>query len=647
MKFASLISATALSLSLVAVPRPSQAGWGWGFLEPAKIIEKIRQQIAKQDIGVGVGLIDADILNGFSTALRYRLESEPSYLDGFYTRVDKYTLQADVNPGDLIDGNDSPIGFNMQSGTDVIFARQFKTQKESLLAMPYSIKNIPLNANRALRNLHVGDFVALQGHLEIVFSVGTNSDLNGAISLGGSTHVFLSGDFMIHLFRMENDKIRVKLITMRKQGAGADAAVDYAGKFKIIGFKFIDNKIERWVDLTPASLGFGRSVNDVFMLDYVFDLKNPQAAQAYDDFMSKKVRFKDLKVIDPTASRPDLQNDLMTDMSGVEQLFVEDRDLPPEQRRVDRIFKGSNSSNDSNANFKLGLSIVKLSSKLVYSQNQLMNYDRNDNEQHYLLDTYSKEVESKILYGLFGDKITDGNNLVFNSNAAWAPGSFLTLTAYREVKMRDVSSRDYRKVQDQVRRAIPPDQYAKIDWKDWNFNKGHLVNGYFRQQLFINPEAIHQLPVQNTTFYYNAFVDYVDKTGAPPSRGASHENYWTDGYNSDLMTISLGLAAIVNPLSSNAQIYQNFKAMQKLALWRERGIGFILSMIPDWRGNSLVSYEMTFSAKGVEAVNYKFGTFINEELYRSLMYIQNIINDRSFDLRLLTDSSTGELKGVN
>ncbi|MDG0815344.1 hypothetical protein [Bdellovibrio svalbardensis] len=644
MKFTALLFATLLGMSFTATP--AQAGWD--FLQPAKIIEKIRQQIAKQDIGVSIGLIDGEIFSGFSTALGYKLESEPSYIDGYYTRVDKYRLEAQVNPGDILEDNDSPIGFTIQQNTEIIFARQFKSQSDSLKAFPYTLKNLPLNAHKAIRNLQVGDFVALQAKLGIVFSVGASTEVNPALSLGGSTHVYLSGDFMIHIFRMENDKIRVKLITMRKKGVGANIDLDYARKFKIVGLRVIDRRIEKIVDLTPLSLGFGKSANDVFMLDYVFDLKNSQSSQSFDDLMSKKVRFKDLKVIDPTASRPELAEDLMTDMSGVEQIFNEDRDLPASQRRIDRIFKGSNTSLDSGSNFKLGLSIIKLKSGFLYSQNQLLNYDRNDREQKYLLDSYSRDFESKFLFGLFGDKTAQGTNVVFNATDSWAPASFVTYTGYRMVKMRSVSKRDFRHVQEEVKNTIPADQYAQIDWKNWDFSDGSFVNGYFRQQLFINPEALATLPVMSERAYKQAFIKYVTKAGEPARKGAAgrgHDSFsgWEDDYDSELMTIARSFVGVVSSLNDSTALYRHFKTLQAIPLWRERGVGFILSMIPPYRANSMVSYEMTFSSKGNEAIKFKFGTFPNEDLYKSLMYIQNIINNRSFDLRLITDEN-GEFK---
>ncbi|MNY59230.1 hypothetical protein D3C86_1956500 [compost metagenome] len=48
---------------------------------------------------------------------------------------------------------------------------------------------------------------------------------------------------------------------------------------------------------------------------------------------------------------------------------------------------------------------------------------------------------------------------------------------------------------------------------------------------------------------------------------------------------------------------------------------------------------MVFSAKGAETISHKFGNFNEEELYKSLIYIQKIVTDRSFDLRLYTNEN--------
>ncbi|QDK46888.1 hypothetical protein DOM22_17870 [Bdellovibrio sp. ZAP7] len=631
MKTTSLKSVLFVLALALSVPVPSHAGLD--IFEPSKVLEKIRKQIAKQDIGATIGL-SADIIDGLSVSLKYKAKSEPSYLDGYYTRLDKYIMTTNVNVGDLLNGDITPFGFDVEQGTEVYFARQFKSQGDSIKALPYTLDRIPFTAQKAVQKLKVGDFVALQGKLNIVFSIGADTDLNPTVSLGGSTHIYMSGDFMIHLYRMENDKIRVKLITLRSRGTGASASIDYLGRLKVVGLRVVDRKLERWIDLKPASLNFGKSLNDVFMLDYVFDLKNPAAATAFNNFMSKKVKFKNLKVIDPTASRPELQNELLTDMSEVEDMYMEDHNLPVDQRRIDRVFKGSNTSVDIMSRYKLSMSILRLEANTMYSQNKLQNYDSNNIEKQYILDTYQKSAQSKIFYGIWGNKITEGDHIIFNSNPQWTPGSLVTTSHFYEARMRNVSKKDFGKMQNRAEDVLPEWIYRQIDWKHWDFSNGDIVNGYFRHQVCISPEAYEAIPRYSASQIEKMFSAYLD----------SQDQDLDQLRHKKIEKIAVNLAYLLQPVMTDKARYEAFRNLQKIAMWRDHGAYFILTLLPENRFEELVTYEMTFSGRKSDQINFRFGNFEKQQLYQTLLYIQNLINDRSFDLRLVTDSTGGKTK---
>ncbi|WP_415063279.1 hypothetical protein [Bdellovibrio sp.] len=629
----------------------STAHADFDFLEPAAIAERVKKEVAKQSIGANLNLVNAEIFEGISASLKYRIQSEPSYVDGYYTRLDRYTLGVNINPGDLIEDLDTPIGFSINKGVEIVFARQFKSQTESLTAIPYSVQNLPLTAHRALTRLNVGDFVAMQGRLNLAVSLGASSPLSPLASVSGSTHAYISGEFMIHLFRMPDNRMRVKLIGIRGRGQGAGAQVSFGQDFKVIGFSFVDNKIKNFVNLTPLALSLNESNSDLFMLDYVFDLNNAQAIAAYDQLLVKKTRFKDLNMISPFESRDEMRDKLLTDISEVEKISYEDRGLTPQERRIDRVFKGSNSSHGKSGSFKIGLNLLRLETGSAYAQNKIAHVDREENDKKYLLDTFSTSKNVKLIFGLFGDTTTISTNMLFSADDQWRPERFIALSLARDIKMKDVSARDYRKVQEHVRKIIPAKEYAKIDWKKWDFSKGSRVNGAFRNQLFFHPKAINLMPFlskQKAYDLYSAFILKMGRPQTPPQQSGydpEGQNYrhWIDQYESDLNYIATNLSVAFNPNYTASQRYEAFKLLKDFTLWQETAAGFLIYLLPPEQLGELMSYEMTFSAKGVDTISLKFGNFAQEELYNSLMYIQNVINNRSFDLRLYTDEK-GEFK---
>ncbi|WP_374029246.1 hypothetical protein [Bdellovibrio bacteriovorus] len=622
---------------------PAQAGWE--VLKPANIWERIQKEVAKQEVGANISLVNAEILEGISTSLRYRIESEPSYVDGFYTRIDKYSLKFGLNPGDFIDDLDTPVGMNLEKGSDIIFARQFKNQKDSLLALPYTPRNLPFTAKKAIERLVPGDFVAFEGKLSFVVSL-SHDVLKGDFTAGASTHAFISGEFMVHLFRMADNKMRVKLIAIRGKGVGANAGVDLAEELDIFGISIFDNKIEKWLSITPFDVRTGLSKNDVIMLDYVFDLNNAQAAQAYDSLMLNKVQLKDIKIANPTASRKDLTQELLTDLTDIEDIALEDSLLPPQERRIDRVFKGSSEGYNKDARIKFGLSLWKFEAGKAYGENKVLSYDKRDQEQYFLLDTLSRYKKTKILFGLFGEETLMTSNLLFTADRNWAPTRFVTLTSSAEMKMKDVSKKDLTEIQRLVRETIGNEEYNKVNWSAWNSINGKLVNGYFKQEVFFNPEALSMLPYLGKEAIAARFEKYIELKGRPRSRpligGNAPIDYlfnWISAFTGDIRRVGDRLAIVIDPTKTVQQRFEAFEDLQQIPVWKERGIGFLMSFLPMEQRSNLLRYELIVSAKGVPQIQHSFGNFAEEKLYRSLMYIQNIIHDRSFDLRLFTDSN--------
>lgn len=638
--FLMVILAAGVSV-LTALP----ASAGWEVLKPANAWEKIKKEVAKQEIGGSVTLVNADIINGISTSLRYKIESEPSYVDGYYTRIDKYIMDFGVDIGDLLNDMDSPISFGINKGTEIIFARQFKTQKDSLLTLPYTMRNLPLTAEKAITRLVPGDFVAFEGKLNLVLSLGYDT-LKGSFEAGASTHAYLSGNFMVHLFRMADDKMRVKLIAVRGEGVGANVGVEVED-LEILGVNLIDNRIEKWLNFVPLKASTGLGKKDVIMLDYVFDLDNAQAAQAYDNLMQNKVMFKDVKILNPMASRQDLQNQLLADLTGVEAITMEDAQMPAQQRRIDRVFKGSSEGLYRDAKTKFSLSLLKFEAGRAYGENKVLSFDKQDQERHFLLDTFSKYKKSKILFGLFGEETLATSNLLFTAGSKWEPQRFVTLTSSNEMKMRDVSARDFREIQKIVLETIGQKEYSKVPWHLWSFANGKIVNGYFKQEVFFNPNALNYLPYMTKDAFAARFKAYIASKSRPrstpvirvllPPKGAFGN--WLAAFTGDINRIASRLQIIINPLTTVEKRFEAFEELQEIGIWRERGVGFLMSLVPEASQHQLMRYEMVLSAKGTQPIQYSFGTFAEESLYRSLMYIQNIIHNRSFDLRLFADDA--------
>lgn len=625
------------------ISAPAQASWD--FFKPAKLEERIRKEVAKQEIGASLKILDLELFEGLGIAVKYKAESEPSYVDGYYTRIDKYSINADLRPGDLIDGLDMPIGFDISRGTEVIFARQFKSQRDSLVAVPYFMKHIPLTAERAIRNLNPGDFVGLQANLNFVLSLNGSSIQNG-FELGASTHAFVSGKFLVHLFRMPNNKIRVKLISLNSKGAGADAEVKYGLDLDIIGFNYLENKIDKIVDLSPIQLGLGNSKNNLFMLDYVFDLNNPQAAQAYDDMMSRKVQFKDLDASNPFRSVDKMAERVLTDLSAVEEISEQDHGQLPSQRRINRLFKGTNRSTNSHSGIKLGINLLKFQSGTASAVSHVTSFDRTNVAQKYILETTSNRTKTKALFGLWGTEEVNTSSLLFTADDSFKATRFVAFSNDKVRKEKELDKGDLKDIKLELARLIPASEYNKIDWSPYNFRDGDYINSAYRITTFFHPDAVAALPRMAPSAYTDLFKKYVNRTGGfnggvknePPQWDPEARNGFKN-YEEDYKEIGKELFNSTNPLLDTNIRLNSFTNLKKIPVWQTKGLGFLISLLPQDNIGRLVSFEFSLSSKNGPTITHRFGRFEQEALYESLMYTQNVISNQGFDLRLWTDEN--------
>lgn len=611
------------------------------FLEPAHLQETIKNQVAKQDIDVGTNLVNLNIFSGLSSALKYRFQADPSYVNGYYTRIDKYILQTDLKPGDVIAELGLPIGFDLGADDEIMFARQFKTQKESLTALPYTLAKLPMSAKKALE-LNPGDFVSFKANLSLVLSLGTSAPISPLLNASDYTHFTVSGEFVVNVFRMPGNQVRFKIMANRGRDVGNTAAVSLSG-FEVVGISLINNRIKGIIGVTPAQLDMNKANNELFLLDYVFDLSNPQAAQAYDNMIAKKMRFQKPEATNPFISVPKMQDEILTDMTPIQEIVAEDHTLAPSARRIDRVFEGTNDVDTQSSNIQIGMAFNKFEAGSSYSQNQLSNLDRSNQTQKYILDTFSTDSHLKVLFNLLGADMTMTANMLFTPDQNGQPQNFVAMVLSREMKMRNLTPMDYTNLQAHVKSILPPSEYAKIKW-DPAFK--HLkVNGYFKNTIFFHPEALSQIPNLSQAQLYTLLRNYMIANGRPQTQPTlklpygGTESYWVNNYDLDIQFIARNMAVTLNSSMPAKARYESFKQLKDIAVWQERAGGFMLSLIPADQLEKALSYEMTFSAKDMAPISFKFGNFDQEELYNSLTYVQSVINNDNFDLSLFLDKN--------
>jgi hypothetical protein len=633
------------------------ASAGFDFLTHSGFVEFIDKQIEKQSVSADLGILDFQNPGGFSQSSKASAKSEPSYVNGYYTRMDEITLNTGINISKFLDTNQIPFGFNMSHNANILFARQFKSQWDSIKARPYNIiENFPINADKAKNNLKTGDFVSFHSALNFVVSKGFYAYYNAGLSASASAYTLISGDFLINIYKISENKIRVKFIATTGDGSGLGVNGGYHCPLRAVGFELANRRIVDWVNF-DLNAGGSMGHSNVFLIDFIFNLDDPKAATAYTNLISSKAVFRDVSILNPLQSDDTLAEKLLTDMSEVENLVKEDRSLPVSERRVDLVFEGANAADADSTSINFGFKLLHFSLGQNFIRNRISNVDRFDSKKKFLFDVFSKSHRYDALYDLVGGEEIINSNLLLTAKDDWSPDQFYALSLSKEVRAVNFSKKDLQNLQTHVAAVLPKIQYEKIDWKNWQFPTGSLLNASFKHTIFFYREAINQMQTHDPKVLKDLLTKYLverPRVSCTPhlrkNYGLSEDsdifytrNSWLSLFDDDIEAIAKSLAITFNPNESTLNRYNAFLKVKDFPLFIERGAGFLLSLLPQDNIQNLIGYELTLSAKDVEAVSFKLGEIDHENLYKSLLYIQSIINNRSFDLRLYADEN-GEFK---
>jgi hypothetical protein len=623
------------------------------FLKPAEITERVREEYADLDVHFNIDLLDVELFEGVGVSSRYRYEVEPSYMANYHTRVDRWEVKADLRPGDLIkDSVDLPVYLNIKKDSSVYFVRQFKTKKEALLALPYSFNKLPLTADRALERLVPGDFVSIPADMSVV--VGASSgflDRVDGIDASANIYYVFNGKFLIHIFRMKDNKVRVKLIAQKSKGGGISAEI--SGDVEIFGVSVLDRQIDRIFDLDFLEVNWSRGKGTQFLIDYVFDLNDENAKKAYNQILSSTYKFKDLEIFREFINERELAVRLLSSYELADELADEDV-LAPE-KRVERVFKGTNDFEYDRSRIRLGLLIAKYKRDVSYTENLVSFEEADGSKNYYYYPIHSKEKRKKVgiwplrykeetFYSFFG--------LVPVSERRDEGSSYSDYGFTYDVRDKNFMQSEQVKFKQKVRDNIPKKLYNTIDWAEFNDTTSHRsARGFFqiifKAQAFktLNKITFDELNTKIQDYYKNRLL-----LEAGPVHG-----FWRSVWRKltivkfkekrQLKKIAKKLHYILTNKEITGKIKINeLLELREKSLFEKVGVGFLISLLDQDSLEDKLFITLKLHAFETEEILLKFGDQKFSELYHELQYAHNAINNRSWDLRLSSDQDPESAK---
>ncbi|EQC44252.1 hypothetical protein [Bacteriovorax sp. Seq25_V] len=612
-------------------------------LKPAHLKERIKEEFADLDVSLSLKLADIDIAEGVGISSKYKYEVEQSDIAGLHARIDKWNIKVDLRPGDILkDVIDFPIFLNINKGAEVHFVRQYEKKSEALKAIPYTLAKLPVTADHALK-LHPGDFVSIPTAMSIITGVQA-SGLTNYIHADAKAYGVFSGEFLVHVFRMKDSKVRLKVIAQRSQNYGANTAVKF--DYKLFGIGVLDKQVERVFDFKLADIGLTTGDGNQLIIDYVFDLSNEQAKKAYNNILGSSFKFRDVEIFREFLNERGLEDRLFATYELADQLATQDLE-GTDKKRVERIFKGFNDYDKDTKKFKISLLLAKYDKNWTELENHI-SFDNDEGERtSYYYPTFTYRKEQKIGVGILSSKektVQTWFGLVPTKNADdWGDFSDFGITFDRKDQFfrYDEQVRFHQYLSD----ILPPVLFEKVDlgaWDKLDDKKGANTH----VQVVIKREGFEQLKrysqkeiTQNLYDYYKnrkmvnlTFVDgFFKKLWKRLTLIKKDER-------SDIKEIGAKIYQFVNDekLSGKERLQLIFDLRER-SVFKKVGLAFMISLLDAESIEQNVYVNIGLGAKDMEKFEFSFGHQFNAGLYKQLHYVNRVLNDRSYDLRLTNE----------
>lgn len=604
------------------------------LIDPVVWKKNLKEQLDRTNIDFSVGFFEGSIINGMPLGIKYDYDVSPSYLPHSYNRIDRYDINFNANIGSMVKSlSDTPISFNLSRHQSLFFVRQFPQKMDAISAIPYSPNRLPLNAERALNKLEVGDFASIPANLCLVISAGASSNLVNPLIINAGVSAFwvISGEFNIQIYKLDEKHVRLKMITTRAYTRGTNSNTE--ASFTVLGVGLLNGQLShqlgRLFDRDMIQLGMAANIGSQFILDYVFDLTDPAAADAYNEILSSSFKFKDVVVLKNFGEEKEIKNKLFSTYEKADHLYLEDSKLPTANQRVRRLFKGFTNSTSHTKHLKLGLFLTSYTNDKTFSSSDLSFTDDNEKDTKFWYPSYThytrsllgnflwgyEDIQALTCFGLLpkksdltGQKIPEIGINFDRTDAVFTP-------------------KEQHELKRIINNQVPILLMKKVDWADWlALHNKHASRISFK--LIINSEAYPYLRDYSESEIQNNYLNYVS------SKDIKHVNR-----DNIVRTLGTQIYNILQNKKNDAEAsIKELIDLNKNNIFSESGVGFLASLLPEEKLKDLIYYKLEMLALDEKTIKVEFGTINHEIIYRELAELQSRIANRSYDLRVPNQS---------
>ena len=635
-----------------------------------KVWEQFNSALRTAKISTRINAPTQAISKGVNLGGGYNIESNLS-LGGKYSGVDVWEINASIYPELFGIENTTGLGVGFNVGRQITFIQQFNSRYESLVRRPYDpITKLPLTSDlffKTTKNsetqqpeyiIKEGDFVAFRAPMSLALGKGFN-EIAKSIGVDVNLSYVLSGEFDVHIFRMKNNQVRVKLMAIKDKTISGSVGVN------LVGFNQLGQVVlKRLIDLNLINMAITTQKSDLFIADYIFNLNQPESRDLYDQFVGHKMRLANIdaisnqaKIANFFAQNKTTNDHLMGDLEKINNVSMEDQKKSNADKRIIRVSSGHNYTESESTGLSINLfRLLKTStvdSKSI-SQATLHATDDHNKNKKYLLETLSRNF-SYTFFWLWGEKDVNTTSLLLAADEKFAPTDVLGFQISRIKEDSVMSSTEYKDLQNRFNSILPEAMKKNLKWPNWNFSSKDQVNNVYVENTILFTDALFSSDISVSPEKIKAELNTIIKSygkfkSLPMSINPDHEmkdprlnafnlGKYNEAYTDDWekYVIPSQLAVVLNARYSTEDRYKSYQYLVKnVPLFSEINGLLLMRLVPENKISEVILGKLALSARGQTASEMYFPSkerYETSNIFRDIVYQTNFLLNRTYDLR--------------
>lgn len=622
-----------LLLSLLTLSTQAYA-MGFGFCEGERSKSRA-EQLALLNPKFDLEIADLELFSGASMVGGYEYEVEPAFTQGLYARSDRWYIGVNLTPlfnDDAGEAGEYNLSLGPRSSMRASFIRFDSNACRAQTLKPRSPRSIPLKAHKALDpNFMRSDYFLFEASLGFVASTEMLNILTASnLGLNLSAQYLVEGSYQIHLVKLDDERVRLKVLTRKGREISAGLRVGPSSELEVFEISQLNRLFKKHLNPNPIRLRYARGRSNILLADYTLKLTDPEIARAFDETLALPLSFKNIQLANPFSRNSDIEGQLILNLTALEELHQQDQ-RNGRSDRIQRTLRAQGQQQSSGVDLGLGNKLLGFDFDAIASTSKITLRDAQDAKTHYLMRSFERTREARLAFGwaqTFDRRTTE---VLLKANSDFSQLDAMNVVRVLERRDHKLRMREFRKITQRLRLTLPREVFEKLPLNQWSQRVGETRRNFgLLLEMILGPEVLTVHSKLSSEQMEVLYRDYLLAQGieAQDLYSPTQDETSEERLVSSLKAVAQKLSFISDSSHDDLERLEVFADLRRNELFNQTGMGFLLKLNPQQS-----SYLKLTLSSSEQNLSFTQGHESIAQTYRNLVTVRALLQTDNFDLR--------------